>query len=57
MYTREKDTNKNSTYWECVKRRRGRCKGRAITQQIGENHSVKLNGFHNHPPNNSKTEQ
>lgn len=53
MYTKERESKKKNTFWECEQRRKGRCKGRAITKQVGECHLVKSTGSHNHLPNNS----
>lgn len=36
------------TYWRCLKCSRGKCKGKAITRQIGLKQMVKTYGMHNH---------
>lgn len=38
-------------YWRCSKSRRGYCRGKACTQQIGLKQMVKAYDVHNHLPN------
>lgn len=41
---------KDVTYWRCKDRIHNRCKGKAITQNVGSKEVVKSYGIHNHGP-------
>lgn len=48
-------SNSSGTYWRCVQARRGYCKGKARSKQIGPRQMVGAYDTHNHEPDNSST--
>lgn len=45
-------TNKDTTYWRCVRSRRKnqKCKAKARSCEVNGKHSVKISDEHNHSP-------
>lgn len=48
QYTRHTTNKKDLTYWECVRKRRYNCRGRAQTRLIDGIEMAKFYGTHNH---------
>lgn len=46
-YTKQREA-KGITHWMCVKRRRGQCRGKAMSRLVGTNYMVKVYDVHNH---------
>lgn len=45
----QKYTKSSSTLWRCIQERRGYCKGKAESRQVGQKHIVHVYHPHNHP--------
>lgn len=45
-------SNSYATYWRCAQARRGYCKGKARSKQIGQRHMMGEYDTHNHKPEN-----